>query len=163
LFGAKQGEAEKIESLDSDILRKPSEIKRSILTCPRDQAELFRFDDRYFPKGIILERCPNCSGIWLNRGDFTKFQSAREELQGPEVKEYDDKEMEEEIEHILALHKDGDTADTLENLGRFLSTPIDRNTLLPLDSSENQPEAKNTASLALNILMLVLRALVLRS
>ena len=163
LFDAKQGEAEKIELLDSDILRKPSKIDKSILTCPRDQAELFRFNDRYFPKGIILERCPNCSGIWLNRGDFTKFQNARHDLQSPTEKDHEDRKMEYEIEQILASHQAGGTTDTLGNLGRFLSTPMDRNTLLPLDSEQSQPEAESTANLALNVLMLILRALILRS
>ena len=38
LFRAKQGEAEEIELLDSEILRNPSKIEKSVLICPRDHA-----------------------------------------------------------------------------------------------------------------------------
>jgi len=158
LFAAKKGEAEKTELLDSEILRKPSKIEKSILTCPRDQAELFRFNDRYFPKGIMLERCPNCSGIWLNRGDFTKFQKARQELRRTKEKGRDDEKIDDKIEQILASHQAGETTNTLVNLGRFLSAPIDRSTLQPLDSDESPPEIESNTNLALNVLMLILRA-----
>ena len=161
LFIAKQGEAEKIESLDLEILRAPSKIDKSILLCPGDQAELFRFNDRYFPKGIILERCPSCNGIWLNRGGFTKFQKVRQEFKCPKEKSPEDKKMEEDIERILASHQAGGNTDTLGKLGRFLSTPLDRNTLLLLEHSETTKE-EGTANLALNVLMLLFRAIVFR-
>ena len=162
LFSAKQGEAEKIELLDSQILGAPSRIEKSVLLCPRDQSRLSRFKDRYFPKGIILERCPSCGGIWLNRGDFTRFQKVRQELQHPEEKTPADKKVEDEIKRILELHRTEGTDGTLAKLGRFLSTPMDRNTLLPLELDETQPEAGKSTNLILDVLMLVLRALVLR-
>ena len=162
LFRAKQGEADKIELLDSEILWAHVNIEKAVLKCPRDQAELFQFKDRYFPKGIILERCPSCNGIWLNRGHFTRFQEARQEFKRPKEKGPEDKRLEEEIEQILVMHQAGDATNTLENLGRFLSTPIDRNTLLPLEVDQRQLEAENTTNLAMNVLMLVFRALILR-
>jgi Zn-finger nucleic acid-binding protein len=162
LFRAKQGEAGKIELLDTEILRAPVNIEKPVLKCPRDKAELFQFKDRYFPKGIILERCPSCNGIWLNRGHFTRFQEARQEFKRPEEKGLEDKRLEEEIERVLAMHQAGDATGTLEKLGSFLSTPIDRNTLLPLGADQEQTELENTANLTMNLLMLVFRALVLR-
>ena len=162
LFSAKQGTAENIELLDSEILNTPSQIEKSALKCPKDHTELFRFKDRYFPMGIILERCSNCSGIWLNRGDFTKFQKARGKLKRPVEKRQSDKKVDAEIEKILTSYQAGDTSETLVNLGRFLSTPIDRSSLQPLDSDQNQPEAETTANMALNILMLIFRVLLLR-
>ena len=73
LFRAKQGESDKIELLDTEILRAPANIEGLARNCPRDKAQLFQFKDRYFPKGIILERCPSCKGVWLNRGAFTRL------------------------------------------------------------------------------------------
>lgn len=97
LFDAKRGVAEKIELLDSDILKKPSRIETSTLICPIDKAKLFQFNDRYFPRGIILERCPNCSGIWLNRGDFTQFQTTRQKIQRPNKYSPKDEKVKDEI------------------------------------------------------------------
>ena len=162
LFSARHGEAEKIEVFDSKSLWTPTNIEKRILRCPLDQSELFQFKDRYFLKGIILERCPSCSGIWLNRGDFTKFQQARQELKRPKERSSQDKKLEEDIEHILSEHHAEAASNTLEKLGRFLSMPIDRATLLPLEQSEKQLEQGKAGSLILDVLMLILMALIRR-
>jgi Zn-finger nucleic acid-binding protein len=161
LFRAKHGEAEKIELMDNEILRTPSIIEKAVLTCPRDNSELMRFDDRYFPEGIILLRCTSCKGIWLNRGDFTRFQRIRKEMQDAIKISKDNEKIKEEIEKILSVHKDGGRSETLENIGRFLSTPIDRTTLRPLENTEYQTEVENTVNIALNVLTLILRAFIL--
>ncbi len=162
LFMAKQGQAEKIELLDSEILSTPSTIEKSKLICPRDQAELVRFTDRDFPKSIIVERCPVCDGFWLNRGEFTKYQKARQELQRPKEHSAEDKKFKEDIQRILAEHRSGSSADVLGNLGRFLSTPIDTATLRPLESDERPPEEGRKLDFILNILTLILRAFIFR-
>jgi len=162
LFSARRGEAEKIEVFDSKSLWTPTNIEKRILRCPLDQSELFRFKDRYFLKGIILERCPSCNGIWLNRGDFTKFQQARQELKQTKERSSKDKRLEEDIKRTLSAHRAEAASNTLEKLGRFLSMPIDRATLLPLEYSEKQPGQGKTGNLILDVLMLILMALIRR-
>jgi Zn-finger nucleic acid-binding protein len=162
LFNAKNGEAEKIEVLDSKSLWTPTNMVTRIRRCPLDQSELFRFKDRYFIKGIILERCPSCNGIWLNRGDFTKFQHARQELKRPKDRSPKDKRLEEDIKSILASYRAGTNSNTLEKLGGFLSTPIDRATLLPLEQSWNQLEQEKTGNSILDALIFVLIGLIRR-
>jgi Zn-finger nucleic acid-binding protein len=162
LFSARRGEAEKIEVFDSKSLWTPTNIEKRILRCPLDQSELFRFKDRYFLKGIILERCPSCNGIWLNRGDFTKFQQARQELKRPKERGSEDKRLEEDIKRILSANHAEAASNTLEKLGGFLSMPIDRATLLPLEQSEKQLEQGKTGNLILDVLMLVLMTLIRR-
>jgi Zn-finger nucleic acid-binding protein len=80
LFRAKQGEAEKIEALNIEMLRTSSVIENSPLFCPRDQGAMQLFTDKYFPQDIVLVRCLSCHGIWLNRGTFTKYQQFRQKL-----------------------------------------------------------------------------------
>jgi len=162
LFSARHGEAEKIEVFDSKSLWTPTNIEKRILRCPLDQSELFQFKDRYFLKGIILERCPWCSGIWLNRGDFTKFQQARQELKRTKERSFKDKRLEEDIKRTLSVHRTEAASNTLEKLGRFLSMPIDRATLLPLEYSEKQLGQGKTGNLILDVLMLILMALIRR-
>ena len=162
LFSARPGEAEKIEVFDSKSLWTPTNIEKRILRCPLDQSELFQFKDRYFLKGIILERCPWCSGIWLNRGDFTKFQQARQELKRTKERSFKDKRLEEDIKRTLSVHRTEAASNTLEKLGRFLSMPIDRATLLPLEYSEKQLGQGKTGNLILDVLMLILMALIRR-
>jgi len=162
LFSARNGEAEKIELFDSKNLWTPTNMVKRIHRCPLDQSELFRFKDRYFLKGIILERCPSCNGIWLNRGDFTRFQQARQELKRPKDRSSKDKKLEEDIKSILSAYRAETASNTLEKLGTFLSTPIDRGTLLPLGQSWDQLEQEKTGNSILDALMLVLIALIRR-
>ena len=156
LFSARNGEAEKIDVFDSKSLWAPTNIVTRIRRCPSDQSDLFRFKDRYFLKGIILERCPSCNGIWLNRGDFTKFQHARQELKRLKDRSSKDKKLEEDIKSIFSAYRAETTSNALGKLGAFLSTPIDRVTLQPLGQSWDQLEQQKTGNPILDALMLIL-------
>jgi Zn-finger nucleic acid-binding protein len=147
LFRAKQGEAEKTELLDINILKNPSMIENPRLVCPRDQTVLYQFNDRYFPKDIILARCPKCGGIWLNRGLFTKYQKFRQELKRTKEKSSEDKELEERISNLIAAHQAEHPNDTLERLGKFLSTPMD-----------SEKGVSNVANNIIMLLMMIFRA-----
>jgi Zn-finger nucleic acid-binding protein len=100
LFRAKQGEAEKIEALNIEMLRTPSAIENSTLFCPRDQGAMQRFTDKYFPQDIVLVRCPSCRGIWLNRGTFTKYQQFRQKLM-PKKKSPQEERLEKSIAALV--------------------------------------------------------------
>jgi len=121
LFRVKQGEAERIEALNTEILRTPSAIENSALSCPRDQGPMQRFTDRNFPEDIILVRCQVCHGLWLNRGIFTRYQHFRQELTRPKKSTQDEK-MKAEWQ---ASYKDGSSTGTRGRLVEFLSTPIE--------------------------------------
>lgn len=103
----------------------------------------------------MLERCPSCHGVWLNRGDFTKLQQARQELRRPKEKSPADKKLQDDIGAILSAHSTQTANNTLEELGAFLSTPIDRATLRPLGQSGNQLEQERTGNALLDVLMLL--------
>lgn len=103
LFRAKQGEAEKIEALNIEMLRTPSVIENSPLFCPRDQGAMQRFTDKYFPQDIVLVRCPSCHGIWLNRGTFTKYQQFRQKLM-PKKKSLEDERLEKSIAPLIVSY-----------------------------------------------------------
>ena len=160
LFSARNGEAEKIEVLDSKTLWTPTNMLNGIRRCPLDQSELFRFKDRYLLEGIILERCPSCSGIWLNRGEFIKFQHARQELKRPKDRSSKDKKLEGDIKSMFSAYRAGATGNTLGKLGAFLSTPIDRGTLQPLGQSWDQLEQEKTGNSILDAVMLLLMTFV---
>jgi Zn-finger nucleic acid-binding protein len=162
LYSVKIGEAEKTEGLNAALLQDSTEIKNSKLVCPRDGAELHQFTDRYFPQSIILVRCPVCNGFWLNRGEFTKYQKARQELQRPKEKSAEDKKFEEKVQQLLELHRSGKSSDTLKTLANFLSTPLDENTLRPLESDDASPAAEKTVNTILDVLTTLLSFFVFR-
>ena len=153
LFRAKQGEAEKIEILDTGILRTPSTIENSTLFCPRDDSAMARFTDRYFPRDIVLVRCPSCHGIWLNRGIFTKYQQFRQELMHAKRSPPDEK-LKERIAQLIESHESGRSTGTLTRLGEFLSTPMDVGHTPDIDDTT---DVGNVADTALTILLAILR------
>ena len=103
LYRAKQGEADKIEALNTEMLRTPSVIENSTLFCPRDQTAMNRFTDKYFPQDIVLVRCPSCHGIWVNRGTFTKYQQFRQKLM-PKKKSPQEERLEKAIAPLIVAY-----------------------------------------------------------
>ncbi len=153
LFRAKQGEAEKIEALNTGILRTPSAIDHPSLICPRDDSAMHRFTDKYFPEDIVLVRCPSCHGIWLNRGIFAKYQEFRHRLM-PVKKSPQDEKLKERIAQLTASYESGHSTGTLKRLGEFLSTPIDSS---HAPHVPNAADDDNIAGPALSILFTILR------
>jgi Zn-finger nucleic acid-binding protein len=61
------------------------------MTCPIDGSEL-RISDR---QGIEIDYCPQCRGIWLDRGELDKLLDRNAQIQqaapaAPESARYDD-------------------------------------------------------------------------
>ena len=157
LYSVKQGQAEKIESLNADTLRTSSVMEDSKLTCPRDSVKLVHFSDPFFPKNIIIARCPVCNGFWLNRGEFIKYQNYRQSLKKPREITAEDEKLEQDIERILAEHKTGDATNTLGNLGKFLGTPMDSMTWRPAEPEKLSEKEKNSINSITNALTTILR------
>lgn len=165
LFRAKQGEAEKIEILNTEILRTPSTIENSNLICPRDQTAMHHFTDKYFPQDIVLVRCPSCHGIWLNRGMFTKYQQFRQELMRQKKKSPQDEGLKESIATLIESYESGRSTETLRRLGDFLSTPVNFGHTSNLGDIADVGDMANVGSIggvALNILVTILRLFIFR-
>jgi len=165
LYRARQGEAEKVDLLDTYILTASTPVVNPDHRCPKDGAKLIRFSDRNFPQSIIVERCPVCDSFWLNRGEFTKFQHARQEMLRTKEPSAEDKKLQEQVQLILAEHHADGNNDTLSRLGSFLTKPLDVKGILPLnfqDSDDNSSNSGNTISAVLNVLTTLLRLFVFR-
>jgi Zn-finger nucleic acid-binding protein len=163
LYRAKLDQAEKIEKLDAALLNNTTVMQNSKLICPQDRMELIRFNDSYFPQGIIVAKCPVCDGFWLNRGEFTKYQKARLAAKQPRevIISESNAKLNEDMQRILAQYQTGNSTDSLTRLSKFLSTPMDTVTLRPdgsvTESAGAASAAERTISTATSILMLVLR------
>jgi len=162
LYRGKPGEAEKIELADADILRQPTLIMNPTHFCPRDKTALIKFSDANFPKEVILERCPNCGGFWLNRGEFTKYQKARQELLRPREKTSEDIELENNLKQLAASYREGTDDNRLKKLASFLSKPVDADNLLLAEPVSQITENKNPLGYLMDVLMLLLRFFVFK-
>jgi Zn-finger nucleic acid-binding protein len=157
LYSVKQGQADKIELLDVNILRDSSVLGTSELLCPRDRNKLVRFSDPFFPRNIIIARCPLCNGFWLNRGEFSKYQQYRESLQQPQIITAEEEKLSRDIEEILTPHKKGDNTDVMVRLGNFLSTPVDSMTWRPLEPERMTEKEHAAFNMVINAVTILLR------
>jgi Zn-finger nucleic acid-binding protein len=165
LYRARQGEADKVDLLDTYILTKSTPIVNPVHCCPKDGTNLVRFTDPNFPAGIFVERCPTCNGFWLNRGEFSKFQHARQELLRPKEPSTEDKKLQEQVQLILAEYQADRNNSTISRLQSFLTEPLDVKGILPLNSQDSDADssnAGNTISAVLNVLTTLLRLFVFR-
>jgi Zn-finger nucleic acid-binding protein len=162
LYLAKQGQAEKIELLDTENLRTPCDIKNTDLLCPQDHLKLIIFSDPYFPKDLVIARCPQCDGLWLNRGEFKKYQSFRQEKRRQKEKSSADIQFEQDIARILDKTETGSTLVELGRLGSFLSTPLNNSTWQPMEPHNLSEEEQTALNLIIGALRTILNILIFR-
>lgn len=74
LFPLDPEEAPRLDPLDKELLQTPAKLEEKPLYCPRCTAQLQLFHDRLLPREIQLQRCRRCEGIWLNRGQFSRYK-----------------------------------------------------------------------------------------
>lgn len=67
----------------------PQEEKDSSVSCPKCHSNMFPVNYSY-SSGIIVNRCPNHHGIWLDRGELEKLQIYNED----QVNELEEKRKE---------------------------------------------------------------------
>lgn len=62
-----------------------SEVKENQMKCPIDSVDL-QMAER---QGVEIDYCPQCRGVWLDRGELDKIieRSESRETQGPAVPE----------------------------------------------------------------------------
>jgi Zn-finger nucleic acid-binding protein len=66
--------ADQLDPVDEAALWQPAEVRNEPLTCPRCRARMRRLRDASLPLNAQIERCPNCDGMWLNRGELQRFK-----------------------------------------------------------------------------------------
>ncbi|MCF7908669.1 MAG: zf-TFIIB domain-containing protein [Candidatus Omnitrophica bacterium] len=65
--------------VDRDILdgqeakKMHDELDKKISKCPRCTSDIELVKERY-PKGVSVDACPECSGIWLDGGEIHKLR-----------------------------------------------------------------------------------------
>jgi predicted Zn finger-like uncharacterized protein len=74
LYPVTEAAAERIDAVDKEALHQATPPAEEQLKCPRCRARMFRFRDPTIPADARIERCPNCDGMWLNRGELRRFK-----------------------------------------------------------------------------------------
>lgn len=133
LYQVPYQEAKDIETINLDSFDRNVDINK-ILRCPKDSKILIELKDFNIPYHIHLLQCQRCGGMWLNRGEITKFKehikNKQKELEAWEKERYTTRE---ERDNILA------------NIAYFFNSEYSRhNKNLPLIYNEHEAEILKT-------------------
>lgn len=66
--------ADRLDPVDQAALQQPAPVRTELLACPRCRARMQRLRDPSLSPDACIERCPNCDGMWLNRGELRRFK-----------------------------------------------------------------------------------------
>lgn len=80
LFPIQPDEAAKLEPVDQELLRAPTPTTKRALYCPRCTARLAILKDPTLGPDLQFRRCPKCDGIWLNRGQLTRYKMRQRQM-----------------------------------------------------------------------------------
>jgi Zn-finger nucleic acid-binding protein len=81
LFPIDPDEAERVDRVDEALLTAPVKSRQRALYCPRCTAPLQECKDPALPADLLFERCLRCEGIWLNRGEMTRYKAHQRKIQ----------------------------------------------------------------------------------
>lgn len=73
LYFLKTGAARRLAGVDPSAVLAENPLRVGSGECPRCKKGLAHFHDILLPKDASIKRCPGCSGLWLNRGELTKY------------------------------------------------------------------------------------------
>lgn len=61
--------------------------KEKELLCPKDQTPMIKLTS----KGVTVDKCPKCGGIWLDKGEMKRiienFEAQQEKIAAQELEE----------------------------------------------------------------------------
>ena len=75
LYPLTAAEAQRLDDADPSALSGPSPTAGATLRCPRCLARMAPFRDPALPADARVERCLNCEGLWLNRGELRRLKA----------------------------------------------------------------------------------------
>lgn len=82
LYFVKGSSLMSLEAVDIKTLLSQTPHGKGKNSCPRCEKELIKFKDPGLPKDALIERCGGCGGLWLNRGELSKYARHKESITG---------------------------------------------------------------------------------
>jgi len=164
LYAVPGEEIGKIESVNLEKLGRRNIFQDKSGLCPACSAHLETFHDPNFPKGLEVEYCVKCGGLWVNRGEATSFKEwqdkKKEEAGLPKSPE--DARFSENVRKLLDLDSRKNHS-TLGELGKILTMKIDSRTYKPISSGSmggDDLNSRRTVSAAVSVIRILLKLFV---
>lgn len=146
LFPIDPEEATRLDPVDEGLLQTPVQLEKSPLYCPRCRDRLQVFQDPLLPSEIRLERCRRCEGIWLKRGQFSRFKRLQRKIRSEKLGN------DETLQRLVQTYSDPSSWVTTGTRGIFA---------YPRGEAEANDLASGTLSAAFRLILQTLLRLVL--
>ncbi|MBI1910653.1 MAG: zf-TFIIB domain-containing protein [Deltaproteobacteria bacterium] len=82
LYFVKEHSLEALHAIDLKTFSAPNPESKGNNHCPRCERELKDFTDPMLPPDASIKRCDACSGLWLNRGELSKYANHKKKIRG---------------------------------------------------------------------------------
>lgn len=153
LYYLKEDEAERLDPVNKERLLAPLSSRKGAGLCPECKVSLEPFSDLNLPEDADIKRCPGCSGLWLNRGELSRYEERRKELRS----RYKDSPFPPR-QSLSQNQEDHDKRlELLQGLGKALSTRVTPETpdTITLDEPEidRKELTKDLIFIIINILL----------
>ncbi len=149
LYFLKEDEANRLDPVNREMLSSPFIFVKGTGLCPRCEVDLESFQDPNLPEDAKIERCTQCNGLWLNKGELKKYTDHKTTLKKGQ------NELPQQ-KRTLIRGADDNRLEALQSLGKALSTRVTTGINLSpgLDAPEIEP-----AELAKDLVFVILQTL----
>jgi len=80
LYFLRDDEANRLDPIDGERLLIPTTFRKGLCICPRCEVDLESFHDPNLPEDARIERCHQCNGLWLKRGELKRYANHKKAL-----------------------------------------------------------------------------------
>jgi Zn-finger nucleic acid-binding protein len=80
IFPIQTDEAARLEPADQELLRALVPLTSKELFCPRCTGRISAVKEPSLAADVQFQRCLKCDGIWLNRGQFTRYKNHQKKV-----------------------------------------------------------------------------------
>ncbi|MBM2837883.1 MAG: hypothetical protein HW415_508 [Deltaproteobacteria bacterium] len=80
LYLLREAETRRLDTINEDTLLSSNPHPQGEDLCPRCKLRIEPFNDPSFPKDSQIMRCKYCNGLWLNRGELSKYGNHKESI-----------------------------------------------------------------------------------
>lgn len=112
LYLLREAEARRFDSLNQESLLSATPHPQGDGICPRCRLKLIHFNDPSLPKDSQIMRCNCCNGLWLNRGELTKYGNHKELFLSNQKRD---------TPTYLAIQEGEDRIDAVKRLGNAMN------------------------------------------
>ncbi len=158
LYYLKEDEANRLDLVDKGRLLSHLTFRKGAGLCPACEIDLKPFHDLNLPEDANIERCPQCSGLWLNRGELRRYEDHKrllKEGQKGDIRPSDQLPKPTPNAYNKRL-------EDLQSLGKAISVRITPETQDPAGLDETEIEGKELAKDLVFIIVQILLRLFLK-